>query len=70
MKPWILCIREMPNYEDVIDSKIVFYDLKNRDVYIDEIPRFRTNSEICYEHFGWMKKEDFLENCREFTLTK
>lgn len=69
MKPWILCVNEMPKYEDVIEYKIVFYDLKYRDVYINEIPRYRTESECCYEHFGWMKIEDFIENCSKFPLS-
>ena len=68
MKPWILCVKERPKYEDVIEHKIVFYDFKYRNVYINEIPISMTDSEFPYENLGWMKIEDFIENCSEFPL--
>lgn len=69
MKPWIPCAKEMPNYGDVIENKIVFYDTKYRNVYINEKPIYMTESELYYTHLCWMKIEDFLENCSEFPLS-
>ena len=69
MKPWILCVNETPNDEDVFNNKIVFYDLKYRCVYMNERPAFLTDSDACYLHLGWMKVENFIENCSEFPLS-